>query len=152
MSSKTPNRPPTLRFYEKPYPASAQNKPSGLCIKEGIKTKVTTTAPPRIIGVPKTFPKGQVFPPTTTEVRQGTHHITTVLNTTCQTHHDGCKTRLYQWTSVIQEPPLADKEEEEALEAEGANTPNITINPLTISKTMPRTWETHQTPVFSAGK
>src|SRR6266403_2276409 len=148
MSSKILSQLPILKSYEKLWPAFVQNKPSGLCIKEGIKTKLTTIVPLRIIGVPRTFPKGQISLPTIIEVHQGTHHIITPLNTTHPMHHDGCKTRLYQWTLVVQEPPITDKEEEEALE-EGANT---TINPLTIFKTTPQTQGTHQMPAFNADK
>jgi len=111
-----------------------QSKPSGLYTKEEIKTRLTTIVPLRITGIPRTFPKGQISLLITIEARQ----ITTP-NTTHPMHHDGCKTRLYQWTLAIQEPPTVDEEDEEALEEEGASMANTTINPLITSRITPQT-------------
>src|SRR6266478_7848250 len=152
MSSKILSQLPILKSYEKLWPAFVQNKPSGLCIKEGIKTSLATIVPLRIIGVPRTFPKGQISPPITIEAHQGTHHIITTLNTTRQMHHDGCKTQSSQWTSVVREPPTVDEEEEETLEGGGPNMANTTINPPTASRIMPQTQGTRQMPVFNADK
>ena len=64
-------------------------------------------------------------------------------------HHDGCKTRLSQWTSAILGPLTMDEEEEETLGEEGAN---ITTNPPTASRTMPRAQGTLQMPAFNVDK
>ncbi len=66
--------------------------------------------------------------------------------------HDGCKTRLSQWTLAIQEHPTVDEEEEEPSEGEEANTDNTTINPRIVSKIMLRPREIRQTPVSNVDK
>jgi len=113
-----------------------QNKPSELCTKEEIKVKLATIVPLRIIGVPRTFPKGQTSLLTIIKARQEAHQTTTP-NTTRPMHHDGCKTWPYQWILAVQEPPTMDKEDKETLEEEGVNMANTTINPPTTFKTMP---------------
>ncbi len=45
-----------------------------------------------------------------------------------------------------------DEEEEEPSEEGEANMDNTTANPLTISKIMPRPWETRQTPASNVDK
>src|SRR6266481_6304568 len=114
-----------------------QNKPFGPCTKEETKTNLVTIAPLRVIGAPRTFPKGQTSPLIiTTKAHQGTHRIATILNTTHRMHHNGCKIWLSQWTSAAQGPPIVDKEGE-VLEEDEANTANITTNPPTASRITP---------------
>ncbi len=78
-------------------------------------------------------------------VHQGTHHSITLLNTTRQTHHDGCKTQPYQWTLAVQGHPTVDEEEEALSEEEEANMDNTTINLPIASRTMLQPRETLQT-------
>ena len=154
MCSKTPSQLLILKFCEKPWLVSTQNKPFGHCTKGEGKTKTNqmTIEPLKITGVPRTFPNDQTSLPITIKARQGTHHLITVLNITRPTHHDGCKTQPYQWISAVLGHPTMDEEEEAPLEGEGANTRSITINPLTASRIMPQQQGTRQTPAFNVGK
>jgi len=127
-----------------------QNKQSGPCIREEIKTNLPIIVPLRITGIHKTlFNKDQISPPITIVPHKGTYRTAILPNITHQMHHDGCKIQLSQWTLAILEPSIAEEEDEETLEEEEANT---TTSLLTDSKAMPQVRGTLPTCVSNVDK
>src|SRR6266478_5499683 len=148
MYLKILNQPPTQRSCERPWPAFTPNKQSGPSTRRGTHKIKTTIALLKTIGVPRIILKDPSSP-VTTEVHKGIQPTAILRNIIPQTHHNGCKIWLSQWTLAVQGPSTEEGEEEETSEGVGANT---IINPPIVFRATLQTQETPRMHVFNVDK